>query len=197
MKKLRMLIELEYDDEIMHHSDPDAINWFHQNVLLSPSEGGELILNSNELGDSLGIVKVLGIVDNCEKGAAMPDRVMSDKPCRWLRTYRDGVQECNHQLFDHLELEISADPRCHGCPCHEPAQDHFREVTQKVEPAQGADTEECCVWTLSEDSFKYSTGCSMWRAAQFGLSNTCHCGKPVKIAPQQRGEEQGGSAMKD
>ena len=54
MKTERLLIELEYDDDIMHGDEPDATKWFWLDVM-----NGELYLHSNELGDEVGRVKVL------------------------------------------------------------------------------------------------------------------------------------------
>ena len=54
MRTERLLIELEYDDEIMHGDEPDAVEWFWLDVM-----GGKLILHSNELGDEIGQVKVI------------------------------------------------------------------------------------------------------------------------------------------
>lgn len=67
MKTLRLLIELEYDDNIMHGDDPESTNWFYR-VLLDKELDGEpiskddgLILHSNFIGDTVGSVKVLEI----------------------------------------------------------------------------------------------------------------------------------------
>ena len=57
--KLILKIELDYDDNIMHNGDFDleAKEWFFNNILLSE----EMILHCNEIGDSIGTVKVLQI----------------------------------------------------------------------------------------------------------------------------------------
>ena len=57
MKTIRLLIDLTYDDEIMHSDEDAAIAWFHDNVLK-----GELLLHSNEIGDEVGEVRVLEVV---------------------------------------------------------------------------------------------------------------------------------------
>ena len=54
--KLKMLIELDYDAEIVHGDDPEAIEWFYETIL-GDKEG--LFLHSNEIGDTVGLVKVL------------------------------------------------------------------------------------------------------------------------------------------
>ena len=61
MKKLILEVELEYDDDHMHGVDPDAIEWFRQDILMGEAEGSELILHSNEIGDEVGTIKVLNV----------------------------------------------------------------------------------------------------------------------------------------
>jgi len=60
MKSLTLVIELEYDDEIMHHDDQEARDWFYNNILLGR---GGLLLHSNEIGDTIGSVTVADIVE--------------------------------------------------------------------------------------------------------------------------------------
>lgn len=55
MKTVRLVIEVEYDDEIMYDNDEDAKDWFFNSVLNT----GDLILHSNEIGDKVGTVRVL------------------------------------------------------------------------------------------------------------------------------------------
>lgn len=59
MKTLTLLVELTYDDEVIHGGDSDleSRGWFYDEVLFGAS--GELILHSNLLGDEIGGVKVL------------------------------------------------------------------------------------------------------------------------------------------
>lgn len=52
--KIQLLIELDYDEGMMHSDDPDAKYWFVKEVLC-----GDLILFSNEIGDDVGSVKIL------------------------------------------------------------------------------------------------------------------------------------------
>lgn len=66
------------------------------------------------------------------------------------------------------------------------------------EPAQVADTEECCVWELravprslcayGDQAYEYFTSCETWLPSATGM-NKCDCGKPIKIAPQKRGHD--------
>ena len=55
MKTIQMLIELTYDAEIMHGDDEESRNWFYDEVLYKD----QLLLHSNEIGDTIGTVKVL------------------------------------------------------------------------------------------------------------------------------------------
>ena len=59
MRKIRLLIELEYDNEIMHREDREAFDWFYNEILIG--KGGQLILHSNEIGDEIGKVKGIKI----------------------------------------------------------------------------------------------------------------------------------------
>lgn len=58
MKKLHLLIELEYDDSIMHGDSVEDADWFVQEIL----GGDSLVLHSNEIGDEVGVVRVLAFV---------------------------------------------------------------------------------------------------------------------------------------
>lgn len=57
MKTIKMLVELTYDNDVMHEEDADGIAWFNDEVL-----GGEVVAWSNEIGDELGFIKVLEIL---------------------------------------------------------------------------------------------------------------------------------------
>jgi hypothetical protein len=57
MAKVLMTVELDYDADIAHGDDPEAIAWFFGEIL---SDGkGLLLLHSNEIGDCIGKVRVL------------------------------------------------------------------------------------------------------------------------------------------
>ena len=64
--KLRMWIELDYDADAKHGDDEEAIQWFKRDVLLTPPDGGELFLWSNEIGDEIGQVRVLKLEEGNE-----------------------------------------------------------------------------------------------------------------------------------
>jgi hypothetical protein len=57
MTKLRMLVELEYDADLMHGNNPESVKWFRDRVLL----GEKLILHSNEIGDTIGELRVIDL----------------------------------------------------------------------------------------------------------------------------------------
>lgn len=58
--KIRMIIELDYDAELMHGDDQDAIDWFNNEILIGKK--GLLMLQSNEIGDNVGKVEVVEIL---------------------------------------------------------------------------------------------------------------------------------------
>lgn len=57
LRKLKMTIELEYDADLMHGNDKDAVNWFFKDILMQD----KLFLHSNEMGDVIGEVTVLKV----------------------------------------------------------------------------------------------------------------------------------------
>jgi len=57
--KVKMVIELEYDEKIMHGTDAEAIEWFYGTVL--HDSYARLFLHSHEIGDMIGSVRVLNI----------------------------------------------------------------------------------------------------------------------------------------
>lgn len=55
---MKMLVELRYDASIMHGRDKEAKDWFFNEIL----KKDKLILHSNEIGDEIGIIKVLEVL---------------------------------------------------------------------------------------------------------------------------------------
>jgi len=57
MKTLRMVVDVTYDDDLMHSGDMDvdARTWFHKDII----GGHGLSLHCAEVGDTLGKVNVL------------------------------------------------------------------------------------------------------------------------------------------
>lgn len=60
MQKLTLVIELTYDDDLMHGSHQDSIEWFEEEILLNGAGG--LSLFSGEIGDTIGEVTIKKIV---------------------------------------------------------------------------------------------------------------------------------------
>ena len=56
MAKLKLTIELDYDDKMMHGDDEEAREWFFGII-----KNDELYLVSEEMGDNIGTVKVIEI----------------------------------------------------------------------------------------------------------------------------------------
>jgi hypothetical protein len=56
-----MTIEFEYDVKTMHGDDEQAKDWFFNEILSGVK--GDLSLHSNDIGDFIGTVKVLAIID--------------------------------------------------------------------------------------------------------------------------------------
>jgi len=54
---VRMEIEMRYDAELMHGDDEESIAWFLDEIL--SGEYGQLLMYSNEIGDTIGSVKVI------------------------------------------------------------------------------------------------------------------------------------------
>ena len=65
MKTIRTEVELTYDDYIMHENNSDEIIWFYKDILekkVCEDGSPNLILHSNEIGDEVGLIKVLKIL---------------------------------------------------------------------------------------------------------------------------------------
>ena len=59
--KLQMLIELDYNAEIMHDGDIGSRKWFFQTLLDNEPEA--LLLHSQIIGDTVGSVRVIKILE--------------------------------------------------------------------------------------------------------------------------------------
>lgn len=64
METVRLVIELKVEDYMYNREDPEEEKWFYGNIL---GVGGEpiddLFLFSNEIGDSVGDVRVISVVE--------------------------------------------------------------------------------------------------------------------------------------
>lgn len=63
MAKLRFEAELEYDADVMYADDEDGKDWFINEILRAPPGPMGLLLHSNEMGDTIGEVTVLRIIE--------------------------------------------------------------------------------------------------------------------------------------
>lgn len=59
--KIKMLVELDYDAELIHGNSQSGIEWFRRDILLNASP--PLLLHSNDIGEQIGEVKVLEIIE--------------------------------------------------------------------------------------------------------------------------------------
>jgi hypothetical protein len=59
MKKIKMVVQLEYDESIIHGDDQDGIDWFYDEILHAGV--GQLLLHSNSIGDTVGKVCVISV----------------------------------------------------------------------------------------------------------------------------------------
>jgi hypothetical protein len=57
MRKIKMVVELEYDEKLMGETQEEK-DWFNNDILLKDT----LILHSNEIGDEIGTLKVIDIL---------------------------------------------------------------------------------------------------------------------------------------
>ena len=56
MKTITLLVELEYDIASMHGDDDEGHAWFYGEIMRDPG----LSLFSEEIGDTVGSIKVIG-----------------------------------------------------------------------------------------------------------------------------------------
>lgn len=82
MTAITLLIELEYDADLMHGDEPDGIAWFNNLLLHGPE--GDLRLHSSDIGDEIGTVRVLRDQGQRIEAAArwMSQNLISGTKCR-------------------------------------------------------------------------------------------------------------------
>jgi hypothetical protein len=61
--KIKMLVEVGCEDMAFSLDDPESVQWFCQEVLMNQTDDGALYLHSNEIGDTVGRVRVLAVHD--------------------------------------------------------------------------------------------------------------------------------------
>ena len=62
-RKVKMLIELDFEDMAFSLDDAESVQLFEQEVLMNQTEDGALYLHSNEVGDTVGRVRILVVHD--------------------------------------------------------------------------------------------------------------------------------------
>ena len=62
--KVKMLVEFDYDETVAYGNDLGARKWFFESIL----GGDDLILHSQEIGDEIGTIKVLKILEGKDNG---------------------------------------------------------------------------------------------------------------------------------
>ena len=75
MKSLKLEIELTYDDEAMYVDDKEGREWFLNDVLMKPQD---LTLFSNEIGDFIGGVNLVQIIDGHEEFSQLKSGSIDD-----------------------------------------------------------------------------------------------------------------------
>lgn len=60
MTTVKMEIELSYDETMVHGDDEQSKQWFFGHILNGNT--GELMLHSNDIGDTIGSVKVIRVL---------------------------------------------------------------------------------------------------------------------------------------
>ena len=64
METVRLVIELKVEDYMYNREDSEEKEWFYDNILGVGSEPiDDLFLFSNEIGDSVGDVRVISVVE--------------------------------------------------------------------------------------------------------------------------------------
>jgi hypothetical protein len=63
LQKITMLVEVECSEFAISIDDQESVQWFAQDVLMNQTDDGALYLHSNEVGDTIGRVRVLVIHD--------------------------------------------------------------------------------------------------------------------------------------
>ena len=62
--KIKMIVELEIDESL--YETPEEKQWVRCEVLMNTDEGEGMYLHSNYLGDELGPIKVIEILEVAE-----------------------------------------------------------------------------------------------------------------------------------
>lgn len=87
MKTIKLLVELTYDEDLMHGEDPESIRWFRDEILMCESRE-DLLLHSNEIGDTVGSIRVLQLPEEVERSEEFTAGKM-----RMLADVQDQLEE--------------------------------------------------------------------------------------------------------
>ena len=87
MKTLKLLVELTYDEDQMHGEDPESIRWFRDEILMCENRE-DLLLHSNEIGDTVGSIRVLQLPEEVERSEEFTAGKM-----RMLADVQDQLEE--------------------------------------------------------------------------------------------------------
>ena len=87
MKTIKLLVELTYDEDLMHGEDPESIRWFRDEILMCENRE-DLLLHSNEIGDTVGSIRVLQLPEEVERSEEFTAGKM-----RMLADVQDQLEE--------------------------------------------------------------------------------------------------------
>jgi hypothetical protein len=76
-----MLIEVECGDFAFDPEDAESVAYFASDVLMNSTEDGALYLHSNEIGDTIGRVRVLAVHDWPPMAKTKPP---THRPAGWV-----------------------------------------------------------------------------------------------------------------
>lgn len=89
MRKIKMEIELEYNQITLHGDDADSIKWFYDDVLSKQAD--DLSLYSEDIGDLVGKVKILRRENPFDKSLiGEVNAVLEHLNAKVGRNYKDG-----------------------------------------------------------------------------------------------------------
>lgn len=112
MKKQKMIVELEYDDQLMHGDCEESKSFFNSEILTS--DKGLLLLHSNTLGDGVGKITVIRLINENE---------LKPKPCPFCGS--KGI--VTHKS---LGFRVECESRKFKCPMN--MRTHHKETSDEA-----------------------------------------------------------------
>lgn len=112
MGKIRLEVELEYDDSVCNDKVKEDQKWVHEQILTGDMSG--LTLRSHHLGDDVGKIRVLRLFDN---GALENINQLADAICGDRRASFEQMMNRIRELHDAerlLHISDSAMERASG-----------------------------------------------------------------------------------